>query len=477
MDRLVEEAVEEAQGYVEEGFTAVKMKIGLGDPKLDIRRVAAVREAIGADVRLMVDANHCLTVPQAIRIGRELEKLDVEWFEEPISPEDIDGYVEVTRALDMAVAGGENEMTRWGFRDLVVRKAMDIVQPDVCAAGGISECRKIATLAAAHGVECVPHAWGSVIGVAATLHFLAALPDQPPSFRPMPPMFEFEQCENPFRDLLAKEPIVQSAARCRSRPAPGSASRSIARSSTATASAEPAMRFVTFVAFRDARPSPACCSATASRDLRRPLASRRARALLGDTPPRCRRCSTTASRAGSAGSRCPLRRRRAAAARRRHAAGAAAAARQDRRRRVQLHRRARRARHGRADRAGDVRALRRTVIGPGEPILMPPDVGNVGYEAELAAVIGAARCACRATTRCAASPATPHNDVSGSDLVKQDGGNFVRGKNLPASAPLGPGLVSADELPDPYAVASASTSTAACCRTARRGRCCSTSPT
>ena len=210
MNRLIEEAVEEAQGYVEQGFTAVKMKIGLGDSGLDIRRVAAVREAVGTDIRLMVDANHCMTVPQAIRIGRELEKLDIEWFEEPISPEDIDGYIEVTRALDMAVAGGENEMTRWGFRDIVARKAMDIIQPDVCAAGGISECRKIATLAAAHGVECVPHAWGSVIGVAATLHFLAALPDQPPSFRPVPPMFEFEQCENPFRDLLAKDPIVQN---------------------------------------------------------------------------------------------------------------------------------------------------------------------------------------------------------------------------------------------------------------------------
>ncbi len=206
MDRLVEEAVDEARGYVEQGFTAVKMKIGLGDPKLDIRRVAAVREAIG-DTRLMVDANHCFTVPQAIRIGRELEKLDVEWFEEPISPEDVDGYVEVTRALDIAVAGGENEFTRWGFRDLVVRKAMDIVQPDVCAAGGISECRKIAALASAHGVECVPHAWGSAIGLAATLQFLAALPDQPPSFRPMPPLLEFEQCENPFRDQLAREPI------------------------------------------------------------------------------------------------------------------------------------------------------------------------------------------------------------------------------------------------------------------------------
>ncbi len=209
MDRLIEEAVEEAQGYVAEGFTAVKMKIGLGDPKLDIRRVEAVRRAVGDKTRLMVDANHCFTVPQAIRLGRELEKLDVEWFEEPISPEDIDGYVEVTRALDMAVAGGENEFTRWGFRDLVVRKAMDIVQPDVCAAGGITECKKIATLATTHGVECVPHAWGSAIGIAATLHFIASLPDQPPSFRPMPPLLEFEQCENPFRDHLSVEPIVQ----------------------------------------------------------------------------------------------------------------------------------------------------------------------------------------------------------------------------------------------------------------------------
>jgi len=221
MDRLVEEAVEEATEFAANGFVAIKMKIGLGSPKLDIERVAAVRKAIGDDVRLMVDANHCFTVPQAIRIGRELEKLNVEWFEEPISPEDIDGYVEVTRSLDMAVAGGENEFTRWGFRDLVVRKAMDIIQPDVCAAGGISECRKIATLASAHGVECIPHAWGSAIGLAATLHFLAALPDQPPSFKPMPPLLELEQCENPFRDLLSVEPILQKAGKVQIPTGPG----------------------------------------------------------------------------------------------------------------------------------------------------------------------------------------------------------------------------------------------------------------
>lgn len=210
MDRVVEESVEEAEKFVSQGFRAIKMKIGLGSLKKDIDRVAAVREAIGPDVRLMVDANHCYSVPNAIRIGRKLEELDIDWFEEPISPEDVDGYVEVTRALDMAVAGGENDFTRWGFRDKIVRKAMDIVQPDVCAAGGLTECKKIAALAATHGVECVPHAWGSAVGLSATIHFLASLPDQPPCLVPQPVLLEFEQEENPFRDFLAREPIVQN---------------------------------------------------------------------------------------------------------------------------------------------------------------------------------------------------------------------------------------------------------------------------
>ena len=179
------------------------MLVALTDP------IEPAGEAIGPEVRLAVDANHCFTVPQAIRLGRAMEPLDILWFEEPISPEDHDGYVEVTRALDMAVAGGENDFTRWGFRDIIAKKAMDIVQPDVCAAGGISEMRKIATLASAFGVECVPHAWGSAIGLAATVQFLAALPDQPPAFRPIPPMLEFEQTPNPLRDELAREPIVQ----------------------------------------------------------------------------------------------------------------------------------------------------------------------------------------------------------------------------------------------------------------------------
>ena len=156
----------------------------------------------------MVDANHCFAVPAAIQLGRHLQDLGVGWFEEPISPEDIDGYEQVSRALDMPVAGGENLFTRYGFRDVIARKAMDIVQPDICSAGGFTECKKITAMAHAHGVECIPHAWGSAIGLAATLQLIASIPHMPPSLIPMPVLLEFEQMENPLRDLLAKEPIT-----------------------------------------------------------------------------------------------------------------------------------------------------------------------------------------------------------------------------------------------------------------------------
>ena len=210
MDRLVEEAVEEALEFKNDGFRAIKMKIGLGDLKLDAKRVGAVRKAIGPDVKLAVDANHCFSVPNAIKLGRMLEEHDILWFEEPISPEDHDGYVEVTRALDMAVAGGENDFTRWGFRDVIAqegdghRAARSLRRRRLL---GVPQDRHARL--SAFGVECVPHAWGSAIGLAATVQFLAALPDQPPAFRPMPPMLEFEQTPNPLRDHLAQEPIEQ----------------------------------------------------------------------------------------------------------------------------------------------------------------------------------------------------------------------------------------------------------------------------
>jgi D-galactarolactone cycloisomerase len=208
MDRLTEDAVDEAKDYVKSGFRAIKMKIGVGSIKKDIERISAVKEAIGPDVQLMVDANHCYNLQTAIALGRELEKMGIYWFEEPISPEDIEGYVEITRTLDIAIAGGENDFTKFSFRELITRRAMDIIQPDVCAAGGITECKKIAALSQAYWIQCIPHAWGGVIGLSATLHFLASLPDCPPSLFPIPPMLEYEQTFNPFRDDLSLNPLT-----------------------------------------------------------------------------------------------------------------------------------------------------------------------------------------------------------------------------------------------------------------------------
>ena len=198
--------VEEARGYVAAGFRAIKLKVG-HTPESDLRHARAVRAAIGPDVQLMVDANHAYDAATAIRLGREFERLDVRWFEEPVIPEDIEGYAEVSRALDMPVAGGEAEFTRFGFRRLLAARAVDIVQPDITATGGFTECQRIAALASAHGIRYLPHVWGSSIGLAASLQFTAALPPATQSLYPIEPLFEFDRTPNVFRDELAVVPI------------------------------------------------------------------------------------------------------------------------------------------------------------------------------------------------------------------------------------------------------------------------------
>ncbi|WOH80373.1 mandelate racemase/muconate lactonizing enzyme family protein [Bradyrhizobium sp. BEA-2-5] len=174
---------EEAAGYVAEGFSAVKLKVGFGLED-DVATIRLVREAIGPTVQLMVDANHAYDSIAAIRLGRMIEHHDIGWFEEPVPPEDIAGYRAVKAALSIPIAGGECEFTRFGFRELFVSRALDIAQPDTCAAGGLSECKKIADMAETFGLRCIPHVWGTGIAIAASLHLLAVLPSNtPPSLR------------------------------------------------------------------------------------------------------------------------------------------------------------------------------------------------------------------------------------------------------------------------------------------------------
>lgn len=193
---------EEALRYAEQGFRAMKMKVGFG-PKNDVEYVRRVREAIGEEIELMVDANHAYDVPRAIQVGRAIAPYRIGWFEEPVSPEDIEGYRRVRDALEIPIAGGEAEFTRYGFRHLIASGAVDIVQPDLCITGGLSEGRKIAALASAWMVRCLPHVWGTGVSLAASLHFLAALPDTPPSLNPQPMMLELDQTEHPLRDLTS----------------------------------------------------------------------------------------------------------------------------------------------------------------------------------------------------------------------------------------------------------------------------------
>jgi D-galactarolactone cycloisomerase len=202
-----QDAIEEARRHIARGFTAMKLKIGFGVEE-DIEYVRAVREAIGPGPKLMVDANHAYNVSAARRILKAIEPFDIHWFEEPISPEDIDGYRELKNLTSIYLAAGENEFTKLGFREWVSKRAVDILQPDLCSAGGFTECRKISVLAQAWHMMLIPHVWGSGIGLAASLQFLATVPPAPLALTPIEPMLEYDQSSHPFRQDLIFDAIA-----------------------------------------------------------------------------------------------------------------------------------------------------------------------------------------------------------------------------------------------------------------------------
>ncbi|HET6609593.1 MAG TPA: mandelate racemase/muconate lactonizing enzyme family protein [Rhodopila sp.] len=190
------------------GFQAMKLKVGF-NVEDDVRAVHAVRKAIGPDIGLMIDANHAYDAVEAIRLGRRIEDADIGWFEEPVPPEDLDGHAAVKAALSIPIATGECEFTRIGFRPLLERRVADIIQPDLCAAGGLSEGKKISDMALAYGVRMAPHVWGTGIAVAAAVQLLAVMPWwTPPSLEPVEPMLEFDRTEHPVRSALLQTPVA-----------------------------------------------------------------------------------------------------------------------------------------------------------------------------------------------------------------------------------------------------------------------------
>jgi L-alanine-DL-glutamate epimerase-like enolase superfamily enzyme len=162
LDALAAQAAE----HLKQGFTAMKQRFGYGpaDGRPGMRKnlelVRTVREAVGPDVELMADAYMGWDVPYAIRMIRMLEDagMDLRWVEEPVIPDDIDGYAQIRRAVATPISGGEHEFTRYGYRELIKREAVDVLQPDVDRVGGITEARKIWAMAAASGLQVIPHA-------------------------------------------------------------------------------------------------------------------------------------------------------------------------------------------------------------------------------------------------------------------------------------------------------------------------------
>ncbi len=166
------ELAQEMEESLKLGARAVKMKIGGVEINQDVERVRVVRETIGPDVKLMVDANNAYVAYQAVEIARKMEPYDVFWFEEPVAPDDYEGHARVARASSIPVATGENEYTRYGFRDLIQHGSASILNADAQILGGITEFMNVASLAAAHDLHIAPHGAQEV-----HIHLVAAIPN------------------------------------------------------------------------------------------------------------------------------------------------------------------------------------------------------------------------------------------------------------------------------------------------------------
>ena len=168
----VDDLIKEAEGFIAQGCRHYKFKLGKPNLMENVERVRAVRKALGNDVEILVDANQRWDVATHLKIGRYLEEFDLFWYEEPVLADNIEQCAEVARALRIPIATGENEYTRYGFRDLIEAKAARYLNPDIHRAGGFSEMMKISHLAAAYNIQIAPHLVPEL-----SIHVLAAIPN------------------------------------------------------------------------------------------------------------------------------------------------------------------------------------------------------------------------------------------------------------------------------------------------------------
>ena len=203
--RMEQALVEEALEYKEQGYSAIKMKVGLGIEQ-DVKNVTAIRKAIGPDVKLGIDSNHAYNVREAVELAHKVEPLDIMWFEEPISPDDYEGFKELKSKTTIPLAAGECEFRANGFNTLLSNRCVDYIQPETGTTGGITEAKRISVIADTHFVEMTPHNWGTGIIIAANLHIAANLNYQPGRMFDKQPLLEFDRSPNKIREELITKP-------------------------------------------------------------------------------------------------------------------------------------------------------------------------------------------------------------------------------------------------------------------------------
>jgi len=157
LSQSIDELLKESEHFLQQGFTAMKIRVGSKNIDQDVERVKILRESVGSEIELMADANQSFTPKQAIRLGRRLEEFNLLWFEEPVAAYDLSGHARVCTALDTDIASGETEYTRYGMKAMIEAKAMDILMPDLQRIGGLSEMRVVANLAASFDIPISTH--------------------------------------------------------------------------------------------------------------------------------------------------------------------------------------------------------------------------------------------------------------------------------------------------------------------------------
>lgn len=206
-----------AQAYLAQGFGAMKIRFHRGDWRNDIRALEAVRRRVGDKLDLMVDCNQGWrmtwdtyapwSLKDAVKVARELEKLDVFWMEEPLHRSDRAGMKALRQMTDVCIAGGEMTRELYEFRDLIHDGCLDVLQPDVALVGGITGCKRVAEMAQAHQLAFTPHTWTNGMGVAANAHLTAGMADAPfLEFPYDPPEWGLER-----RDYMMAEPLTVGA--------------------------------------------------------------------------------------------------------------------------------------------------------------------------------------------------------------------------------------------------------------------------